>query len=161
MNEITRRLRKKAIQTSRPLVAQLVAEGLEKNMIVQAVKRFTESKMNQFYHKQAELPRMGRSLDALINDVKAADSKAEVIFYNMLCDNDISFQFQYVIGPYCADYLVGESLVVELDGPQHDKAKDARRDKYLRSMGYEVLRIPLWTVAMDHESVIAEIKPAM
>jgi len=86
------------------------------------------------------------------------DSKAEAVFYDMLCKNGIKFKYQYPIGQYRVDYLIGDWLIIELDGPQHEKNRDEIRDKYLQKMGYGVLRVPLPTVALDPDAVIREIK---
>lgn len=52
------------------------------------------------------------------------------------------FVRQHPIGPYFADFCCREKwLVVELDGSQHaDSAYGRRRDEYMRSLGYSVLR---------------------
>ena len=57
------------------------------------------------------------------------------------------FRRQHPIGPYIADFFCSAArLVIEVDGSVHtdDKqiAHDARRDDYMRSLGYEVLRVP-------------------
>lgn len=59
--------------------------------------------------------------------------KSEVHFRNMDLDKS-----------YFVDFLFDElKLIVELDGNQHEKRKehDEERDKYLKSLGYEVIRI--------------------
>ena len=58
------------------------------------------------------------------------------------------FRRQHSIGPYIADFCCLERrLVIELDGGQHAEQiqKDERRTEYLKSKGFQVLRI--W----DHE----------
>jgi very-short-patch-repair endonuclease len=47
------------------------------------------------------------------------------------------------VGPYIVDFVCLEKkLVIEVDGGQHDENQvlDAKRDRWLRSQGYEVLR---------------------
>jgi very-short-patch-repair endonuclease len=54
------------------------------------------------------------------------------------------FRRQYLIGPYIADFVCTEmNLVIELDGPLHEDRVDydRRRDKYLRKLGYRIIRI--------------------
>ena len=54
------------------------------------------------------------------------------------------FRRQVPIGPYIVDFLCAEKrLGIEIDGISHDHqlAYDARRDSYLRNMGYRVLRL--------------------
>lgn len=55
------------------------------------------------------------------------------------------FRRQHTIGPYIADFACIEAmLVVECDGDQHGfdefRAHDAKRDAYLTSQGWMVLR---------------------
>ncbi|MDB5538387.1 MAG: putative methylase [Devosia sp.] len=54
----------------------------------------------------------------------------------------LKFVRQYAIGPYFADFVCREAmLVVELDGGQHDESRqDERRTRYLNEQGYSVLR---------------------
>ena len=56
--------------------------------------------------------------------------------------NGHKFRRQQPIGPYIADFVCQQArLVVELDGSQHaDSPHDAKRDAFLRSRGYQVLR---------------------
>lgn len=59
----------------------------------------------------------------------------------------VAYQQQKKIGPYFADfYLPGRNAVVECDGyPWHStesaKAHDSKRDTFMRSLGYSVIRI--------------------
>ena len=55
------------------------------------------------------------------------------------------FRRQHTIGPYVADFAcVKAMLVIECDGEQHGyddiRAHDERRDAFLRSEGWDVLR---------------------
>lgn len=57
------------------------------------------------------------------------------------------FRRQHPIGPYVADFVCLERrLVIEVDGGQHTDdahmADDVRRDHWLASEGYRVLRVP-------------------
>ena len=56
---------------------------------------------------------------------------------------DSKFRRQHPIGPYVCDFAcIEKSVIVELDGSQHlDKAPyDFRRDAFLRSKGFRILR---------------------
>src|SRR5215217_1724795 len=52
------------------------------------------------------------------------------------------FKRQFVIDPYIVDFICFERrLIVEADGSQHaESADDVRRDTFLRSEGFSVLR---------------------
>jgi very-short-patch-repair endonuclease len=52
------------------------------------------------------------------------------------------FRRQEQIGPYIVDFVCYERrLVIELDGSQHaENRRDERRDAWLRSRGFEVMR---------------------
>ena len=53
----------------------------------------------------------------------------------------LKFRRQQPIGPYVVDFIcLAHHLIVEADGPFHDPAHDARRDGWLRSQGFHVLR---------------------
>ena len=58
----------------------------------------------------------------------------------------VRFRRQHPIGPYIADFAcVRARLVVEIDGATHstdaEREYDARRDRYMRSRGWYVLRV--------------------
>ena len=60
--------------------------------------------------------------------------------------NGYKFVRQEPIGPFVADFLCRErKLVVEVDGATHSEAHeiayDERRSKYLRALGYRILRV--------------------
>jgi very-short-patch-repair endonuclease len=51
------------------------------------------------------------------------------------------FVKQSPIGPYIADFAARSlKLVIELDGGQHNEAKDAARTKLIEAHGYRVIR---------------------
>lgn len=51
------------------------------------------------------------------------------------------FRRQASIGPFVVDFLCVEtSLIVELDGGQHDVGRDAPRTLFLTERGYRVIR---------------------
>jgi len=163
MNTTFKKLHKLGIEKMKPFIKQLVLEGLDKNIIVQACKQYTTSKVNDYYYNIKRPVLLGDSLMKCFDEMAGnqQDSKAEAVFYNMLLDEGIDFKFQYKIGRYRADYLLGDDLIVELDGPQHDKGRDEIRDKYLRKLGYRILRVPIHTVAIDREAVFREIELAL
>jgi len=92
------------------------------------------------------------AIDPIIRDrakrLRADMTGHEVLLWTGLRDfraHGAKFRRQAPIGPYVADFawLAGR-LVVEVDGGQHTvetKDYDERRDTWLRSQGFEVVRI--------------------
>jgi very-short-patch-repair endonuclease len=71
---------------------------------------------------------------------------------------EYKFRRQVPIDFYIADFICfGERLIIELDGGQHaESASDAKRDGFLRSQGFRVLRI--WnTDLFTNEEGVAEL----
>jgi very-short-patch-repair endonuclease len=77
-------------------------------------------------------------------------SPAEVLLWSrlrLLRGGGLTFRRQHPIGPYVADFYCSSArLVIEVDGVQHTEAAqiehDERRDAFMRSRGYQVLRVP-------------------
>jgi very-short-patch-repair endonuclease len=72
--------------------------------------------------------------------------------------NGLGFRRQTPIGPYIVDFLShAAKLIIELDGGQHyedrQEARDARRDQFLRSKGFRVLRFSNYDVMPNLEGV--------
>jgi very-short-patch-repair endonuclease len=77
-----------------------------------------------------------------------------------------SFRRQTPIGPYIVDFVChAASLVIELDGGQHFESKqevrDARRDAFLASRGFRVLRFNNHDVMTNREGVLETIAAAI
>lgn len=70
------------------------------------------------------------------------------------------FSRQMPVGPYYADFLCRElKLVIELDGHSHDIApeRDTKRDHWMRSAGYTVLRFTNAEIRENVEGVVTII----
>jgi very-short-patch-repair endonuclease len=75
--------------------------------------------------------------------MKRKPTTPETKFAGVLEANDITYKPQVIIGFFIADFLIpSRALVVEIDGPSHDAAYDARRDSLMREWGFSVLRVP-------------------
>jgi type I restriction enzyme R subunit len=75
---------------------------------------------------------------------------------------NLKFRRQHQIGLYIVDFFCNElSLVVELDGEVHSEEAQAKKDKkreaYLRSQGFEILRFDNQQFLKDPESALTEI----
>ena len=73
------------------------------------------------------------------------------------------FRDQQPIGPYIADFVCHErGLVIEADGSQHlDSDYDKRRDAFLASVGYRVLRVWNADILTNMEGVLEAIVSAL
>jgi very-short-patch-repair endonuclease len=73
----------------------------------------------------------------------------------------VSFKRQIVVGRFIVDLLAPSvGLIVELDGPVHcaRTARDARRDRVLRRMGYRVLRLEAQLVEQRLADAVARVR---
>ena len=73
------------------------------------------------------------------------------------------FRREHPMGPYTLDFACLDlKLDVEIDGVDHQteegKARDQRRDAYLRQHGFEVLRIDGYRVTQDMAGVREEVE---
>ena len=76
------------------------------------------------------------------------------------------FRREHPVGPYTLDFVCLDlKLDLELDGKDHftpeGKQHDAIRDAYLRSLGFEILRINGFQVTQDAQGVKREIEQAI
>ena len=76
---------------------------------------------------------------------KNMTKEENLLWYPFLRRCPCQFRRQYVTGNYIVDFYCHRAkLVVELDGSQHytpeEVEKDARRTRYLESLGLQVLR---------------------
>lgn len=160
---IMQRLYKKTVDEFEPLATRLALEGRTVREITAAFQSELKIRTDEFYKSQKKPQRIGDIFCSIVGSLikEDADSKAEQIFFDMLSNESIKFEFQHTIGPYRVDYLFSGFLVVELDGPLHDKEYDVARDLYLEKMGYKIMRIPLWILIWDPGAVIDELRDAI
>ena len=116
------------------------------------------------------LSRNGARVTRFARSQRAAMTQAEKIFWRELRNrrlDGLKFRRQTPIGPYAADFVCYEArLIIELDGPPHDdpiqRARDARRDDWLRSQNFCVLRFSNDVlIAGSGKLVIGSIRQAM
>lgn len=71
----------------------------------------------------------------------------------------MKFRRQVPVGNYIADFLCFErNLIVEVDGGQHsDSIYDAKRDSWLQSEGYRVMRFSNHDVLTNMEGVLTTL----
>jgi very-short-patch-repair endonuclease len=150
----TKKITDDAIKTFGPVIEQMASEGCDTDRIVKAFQHHVEAKTRAFY-RMPDFVKLAKVINAVID--APADSKAERILLRILADNGIKSVFHRKIGPY-------EKVIIELNGPDHQKISqgqhDESRDIYLKRMGYEVVRIPIWALSIDTEAIVEEIKAA-
>ena len=76
--------------------------------------------------------------------LRSSPTPAERALWRILRNDQLGVRFrrQHRVGPYIVDFLCpAHRLVVEVDGGQHNESNyDSRRDAWLRTQGYQVLR---------------------
>lgn len=92
-------------------------------------------------------------------EMRNCPTDAEKAFMDRLIEARIIFRFQVVIGCYIADFVIGKT-VVEVDGSSHNKRKeyDRKRTDFLKSMGYNVIRVKNRNVLMFDLSIFDKHK---
>jgi very-short-patch-repair endonuclease len=80
--------------------------------------------------------------------------------------NGASFRRQTPIGPFIVDFVCHDArLIIEIDGGQHFEAqnekRDARRDRFLASKGYRVLRFSNHDVMTNRQGAVEAIDAAL
>jgi very-short-patch-repair endonuclease len=92
-----------------------------------------------------------------------ADSGLESITRVRLSWEGIACREQVVIDGHAVDLLIGDRLIIQLDGRQHledpiQLARDRAQDRRLRRMGYTVLRYGYAEIVFGWETTWAEIR---
>ncbi|MBN9304521.1 MAG: hypothetical protein BGO82_12570 [Devosia sp. 67-54] len=93
-------------------------------------------------------------------ELRASSTIIERRLWNLLRpyrEQGYHFRRQVPIGPYFADFACHHArLVIEADGVSHDDAgRDARRDAYMQSRGFRVLRLSNADIVANAEGVLA------
>jgi len=135
---------------------QMLLEGASYAQIERMIQNHINATTHNFY-KKAHDP---EPIKNCINVALRKDSRAEVSVAQYLLDGGIDYKFQFPIGPYRADFLLGGCVVLEVDGPHHKNQVeyDANRDKYIEEMGYRIIRIPLRIFILSPEAVVCQLK---
>jgi len=93
-------------------------------------------------------------------DLRQRDNQTEALLWLELKRSKLGghkFTRQFPIGPYFADFCCRKSkLIIEIDGSQHaDNDYDRRRDEFMRTVGYSILRF--WNHdALKHRTSVCE-----
>lgn len=80
------------------------------------------------------------------------------------CKLGVAFRRQVPLGRYIADFLAPSvKLIVEVDGAYHARrvAADARRDRHLARLGFDVLHLDAELVLRNLPQVVALVRNAI
>jgi very-short-patch-repair endonuclease len=96
---------------------------------------------------------------------RLSDSGLETIFIDGLRVLGIRFRQQVMLEGHPVDVLIGDRLVIQLDGFEHHRAADRRRDirhdAILQALGYTVLRFDFFQVLFEWDFVERSVVQAM
>jgi very-short-patch-repair endonuclease len=97
--------------------------------------------------------------------LRRSSSSTEQFLWRLLRDRrlgDLKFRRQVPMGRYVLDFVcLRHKLVVEADEPFHDPEHDARRDAWLASLGFRVLRFTNSEIGAGDVRVMAKILTAV
>jgi very-short-patch-repair endonuclease len=107
-----------------------------------------------------------KGLKSFRSSLRNRSTSAEAALWNILKSKKLDgrkFRRQYSIGSYIVDFCCpSEKLIIELDGNPHGEyykiQEDENRDKYLESLGFNVLRFENRFVFQEPEYLKNEIR---
>lgn len=104
----------------------------------------------------ARLPLKGVAKQVLLHASRFADSGLESYVRQRLAWLRVRIVAQAWIVGHRVDFLIGERLILQIDGAQHEGAQrtsDNTHDAELKFRGYEVIRVGYWQVMEDWPAV--------
>jgi very-short-patch-repair endonuclease len=110
-----------------------------------------------------------RKLRSRARSLRSESTDAERLMWGALRAHRLEgagFKRQVPFGPYVVDFVChAAKLVVEVDGGQHyepeNLKRDARRDAYLASQGFRVLRFNNHDVLSNRQGVLQTVASAL
>jgi very-short-patch-repair endonuclease len=107
-----------------------------------------------------------KGFKSIRSSLRNRSTSAEAALWEILKSKKLDgkkFRRQYSIGSYIVDFCCpSEKLIIELDGDPHGEyhiiQKDENRDKYLKSLGFNVLRFENRFVFQEPEYLKNEIR---
>jgi very-short-patch-repair endonuclease len=107
-----------------------------------------------------------KSLKLFRSSLRNKSTSAEAVLWNILKSKNLNgrkFRRQHSLGNYIVDFCcTSEKLVIELDGNPHGEyhkiEEDKKRDQYLESLGFSILRFENRLVFQEPEIVKNEIR---
>lgn len=94
------------------------------------------------------------------SEYSKCESPIERKLYNALTLNGYQVFSQHKVGPYRGDLFIPPNLIIECDGKNYhtDKARDRRRDQYIRKQGYKVVRFTGSRIYRDMKGILRRIE---
>lgn len=108
------------------------------------------------YAVLARLPFKGVAKQVLLRASRFADSGLESYVRQRLAWLRLRIVAQAWVLGHRVDFLIGERLILQIDGAQHEGAQrtsDNTHDAELSLRGYEVIRVGYWQVVDDWPAV--------
>jgi len=146
-----------------PMAERLKAEGASMQAIMSAFRAHIA--LQKAATRRANLTGKGpiRSARDAMGKIEAiaremmerAVSSPERILLEHLQGSTLPFKHQSLVGQYRVAFLIDGNFIAEIDDPGK---RDPERDRYLRGLGYTIMRISPQTMAARPEAVILEIK---
>ncbi len=153
----TAKIRRRFLAEFLPFGEQLRNEGCDDDAILAAFRHYCEAKRRRFLARSSESSHIADCLAGLKHE-----STIESRLFYVLDTLGLKLRFQYEIAPYKVDCLIEDFLVLEIDRTQHDTIEarrcNSKRDRYLRSLGYQVFRAPVRLVELCTDATVAEIQ---
>jgi very-short-patch-repair endonuclease len=110
-------------------------------------------------------PRIPAPLTRFAQKLRREQTREEALLWKHLRMGQLDghhFRRQHPVPPYVADFAnLKAQLMIELDGGQHDTARDKTRDTYLEAQGWRVLRFCNEQMHKDLDYVLLRIKAAL
>ena len=108
---------------------------------------------------------VSRTMRSRARSLRRDSTNTERIIWNAVRAhrlNGASFRRQTPVGPFIVDFLCHDAkLIIEIDGGQHfepeHQRRDTRRDSYLASKGYRVIRFSNHDVMTNRQAVFESI----
>lgn len=108
------------------------------------------------YQSLASLPLPGRARSLLEESTPYSDSGIETLFRTRLRWLRVPIRTQVWLFGHRVDFLIGERLVVQIDGKQHagaQRVSDMEHDAELMRRGYHVIRVGYAQIVHEWEKV--------
>ena len=109
-----------------------------------------------------------KNLKPLARKLRKLGTKGEALLWRdvLKAKQHWPYQFnrQYIIGDYIVDFICRKlKLIIEIDGSSHfaKSEEDYKRQQFLESLKYTILRFPEQMVIYRIDEVVAEIDYAM